>query len=89
MSEKHDAKQIEVYTAEGCPHCVELKKLLDKKGIAYEEVDIFNTPDKAKELLDTMKTFALPLTCVTKGKKKRCVAGIDEEQIDKLLGIKR
>jgi len=32
--------QVTVYTALVCPFCVRAKRLLDHKGVAYEEVDV-------------------------------------------------
>jgi glutaredoxin 3 len=35
---------IVVYTKSGCPNCVTAKRLLDSKGIGYQEFDV-GTPD--------------------------------------------
>ena len=42
--------QAIVYTTPVCPYCVRAKKLLEKRGISYEEIDISQDP----ELRDTM-----------------------------------
>ena len=34
------APKITVYTKEQCPYCVRAKRLLDRKGFAYEEIDV-------------------------------------------------
>ena len=31
---------IELYTTRVCPYCVRAKRLLDKKGAAYQEIDV-------------------------------------------------
>lgn len=31
--------EIEIYTQPWCPYCVRAKALLDKKGVAYREID--------------------------------------------------
>jgi len=36
---------IVVYTKSGCPNCVTAKRLLDSKGIGYNEVDVEIWPD--------------------------------------------
>jgi glutaredoxin 3 len=34
------APKVTVYTKRVCPYCVRAKRLLDQKGIAYEEIDV-------------------------------------------------
>jgi glutaredoxin 3 len=34
------APKITVYTKEQCPYCVRAKRLLERKGFAYEEIDV-------------------------------------------------
>lgn len=39
------APKITVYTKESCPFCVRAKKLLDRKGVAYEEIRVEGKDD--------------------------------------------
>lgn len=32
--------EIEIYTTPICPYCIRAKALLDKKGVAYREIDV-------------------------------------------------
>ena len=32
--------RIVIYTTPICPYCVQAKRLLSKKGVAYEEIDV-------------------------------------------------
>jgi glutaredoxin 3 len=34
-------KPVRLYTTPICPYCVRAKSLLTKKGVAFEEIDIF------------------------------------------------
>lgn len=36
---------IRVYSKKNCPYCVRAKALLDRKGIAYEEIDVEGKDD--------------------------------------------
>lgn len=36
---------VTVYTTEFCPFCVRAKRLLDSRGVAYEEVDVTHDVD--------------------------------------------
>ena len=37
--------KIVIYTTQVCPYCVQAKRLLQKKGVAYEEVDVSRDPE--------------------------------------------
>ncbi|WP_253299965.1 glutaredoxin domain-containing protein [Wolbachia endosymbiont of Chironomus riparius] len=37
-------KNIIIYVKQGCPYCIRAKKLLDDKGIQYEEIDVIKDP---------------------------------------------
>jgi glutaredoxin 3 len=32
--------RVEVYTTRSCPYCVRVKRLLETRGIAYDEIDV-------------------------------------------------
>jgi len=36
---------VEIYTTRVCPYCVRAKRLFDKKGVAYTEIDVSNDVD--------------------------------------------
>jgi glutaredoxin 3 len=43
---------IRIYTTPICPHCARAKALLTKKGVEFEEVDVFMDEDAMKEMLE-------------------------------------
>ena len=43
--------RVEIYTKFLCPYCARAKKLLDSKGVAYEEIDISMGGEKRNEML--------------------------------------
>ena len=44
-------KNIEIYTTPWCPFCIAAKKLLDKKGVPYNEIDVMMKPGARKEMM--------------------------------------
>jgi glutaredoxin 3 len=44
--------KIEIYTKLWCPYCTRAKRLLDEKGVAFEEYDISMGGPKRAEMLD-------------------------------------
>ncbi|WP_281687057.1 glutaredoxin 3 [Pseudomonas citronellolis] len=39
-----------IYTTAWCPYCIRAKVLLDKKGVAYEEIGVDGKPDLRAEM---------------------------------------
>jgi glutaredoxin 3 len=37
--------RVEVYTTASCPYCVRAKRLLEARGIPYEEIDVGSDPE--------------------------------------------
>ena len=52
-------KSVTVYTTDMCSRCVSAKALLDRRGIAYEEVNLARDADSREQLseLTGMVTF--------------------------------
>lgn len=38
-------KSVEIYTTPSCPYCHAAKRLLDRKGVHYAEIDVSRDPD--------------------------------------------
>ena len=43
---------IRIYTTPICPYCARAKALLEKKGAAYEEVDVYMDAAARKEMME-------------------------------------
>jgi glutaredoxin 3 len=52
-------KPVTVYTTDFCPYCRSAKALLDRRGVAYQEINLARDPDSRRELaeLTGMVTF--------------------------------
>lgn len=44
------AAKVEIYTTPFCPYCSRAKKLLEQKGVAFEEIDVMMQAGKRKEM---------------------------------------
>ena len=44
--------RVEIYTSMLCGYCAAAKRLLDKKGVAYEEIDIMLRPARRREMTE-------------------------------------
>ncbi|HEU5340781.1 glutaredoxin family protein [Edaphobacter sp.] len=52
--------ELTVYSAAWCRDCREAKRFLSKHNIAFNEIDIENTPGAADELLANVGKRAIP-----------------------------
>jgi glutaredoxin 3 len=43
---------VTIYTSQNCPYCVKAKKLLEKKGVEYEELRVDLNPDLITEAIE-------------------------------------
>lgn len=44
--------KVVMYTTAICPFCVRAKALLKKKGVAFEEIDLNEQPERRAEMMD-------------------------------------
>lgn len=42
-------KKVVIYTTMGCPYCARAKKLLDDKGVEYQDLRVDENPELADE----------------------------------------
>jgi len=42
--------KVRIYTTPFCPYCTRAKSLLAKKGIEFEEIDVYMDPDARVEM---------------------------------------
>jgi glutaredoxin 3 len=43
--------KVEIYTQPFCGYCYRAKKLLDDKGVTYDEVDVMVQPSRRREMV--------------------------------------
>lgn len=51
---------VKIYSTKFCPYCVVAKRLLEKEGIPYEEIDISDTPEVRDELVKKTGEYTVP-----------------------------
>ena len=52
--------KVEVYSSAHCPFCVMAKRLLDRKGVAYEEIRVDLDPVKRQEMMKKSRQRTVP-----------------------------
>jgi glutaredoxin 3 len=67
--------QIVVYTKSGCPNCVTAKRLLDSKGIGYDEKSMDN-PDEWQRFMAAYSNFRQMPQIFIEGQRVGGLAGL-------------
>ena len=52
--------KIEIYTTMWCGYCARAKSLLEKKGAAYQEIDVMEDAAKRAEMLERARRTTVP-----------------------------
>jgi glutaredoxin 3 len=79
---------IIIYTTRICPYCIMAKRLLDKKGARYQEINVDADPGLREEMMIKTKRRTVPQIFIG----NRHIGGFDElyaldqqNQLDPLL----
>ena len=83
--------KIEIYTQAFCGYCYRAKKLLDDKGVAYDEIDIMEQPARRSEMVERAEgrtsTPQIFIDGVGIGGSDEIAALNRAGELDKLLGL--
>lgn len=82
--------KVTIYTSFWCPDCREAKRFLQQHSIAFEEVDIENTPGAADEVVQRTGKRAIPQFVIDGEwvQPYRPGEGFLYEEMAELLGVK-
>jgi glutaredoxin 3 len=67
-------KNVIVYTTEHCSRCTGAKALLDRRGVAYEEINLAGDPDARQTLAEKTGRATFPQIIVG----EETIGGFDE-----------
>ena len=79
----NNMKKITVYSTSFCPYCVTLKEFLKKKGVEFEDVNLSEDKEAAREMIDKSGQTGVPVTDID----GQIVVGFDREKITQLLEL--
>ena len=84
------AKKVTVFSTTHCGSCKALKKWLDDKSIAYDSVNLEDSPERMAEVIEKSGSMQVPVTFVTEGDDQdtlQVINGPNYGDISKALGL--
>lgn len=82
--------EIEIYTSPFCGFCHAAKKLLEKKGVAYTEIDIMMNSGKRQEMTERSGKSSVPQIFVDGEHLGDCMEIMEmdaDDELDARLGL--
>lgn len=80
--------QVEIYTTDFCPYCTAAKRLLDKRGVEYTEIDMARDHEGRVRLVERTGLMTFPQIVIngeTLGGYDQLKAAADRGELDELL----
>ena len=81
MTAKGD-KKVVIYSTPKCPICKRAKAYLDKKGVAYEDIDVSASEEAAHQMIHRSGQMGTPVIFIG----EEMILGFNQKKMDKLLG---
>lgn len=75
--------EVKVYSTSTCPHCVRAKEFLADNRIEFENIDVGEDQEKAKEMVDVSGQMGVPVIVID----GEVIVGFDKAALKKKLGI--
>ena len=75
---------VKVYTTNVCPYCIVAKDFLKQHNIEYEEINVQENHEAAKEMIEKSGQMGVPVLDID----GKIIIGFNKEEIEKALNIK-
>ncbi|MBD3296418.1 MAG: NrdH-redoxin [Candidatus Omnitrophica bacterium] len=76
-------KNVMVYSTPTCPYCKKAKQYLKENDIEFEDIDVSEDQEKAREMSEKSGQMGVPVVEVD----GEFVVGFDKGKLDSLLGL--
>jgi glutaredoxin 3 len=83
--------KVQLYTTAICPYCIRAKRLLERKGVTYEEIRIDGDPEQMRVMTERSRRHTVPQIFIG----DHHVGGFDDMarldargELDGLLGLR-
>ncbi|TSC55698.1 MAG: glutaredoxin-like protein [Parcubacteria group bacterium Gr01-1014_18] len=81
-------KKVMIYSTPTCGFCSMAKEFFKENKVEYEDVDVSQDQDKAREMIAKSGQMGVPVIAVSSlGGKEEVVIGFDKERLAGILGL--
>lgn len=73
--------KVKIYSTPTCSHCIAAKAFFKEKGVKFENIDISDDPEAAKEAVEKSGQMGVPVIEID----GEIVVGFDQDKVEELL----
>ena len=81
------SKPVTIYSTQTCGYCKSAKEFLAANNVSYEEVDVGNDQEKAREMIEKSGQMGVPVIIVGEGADEEIIIGFDKDRLSSAVGI--
>jgi glutaredoxin-like YruB-family protein len=75
--------KVKIYSTPFCPHCAMVKEFLKQHGVEFEDVNVQENQEAAKEMIQKSGQSGVPVIEVN----GKIIVGFDKEKLIEVLGL--
>jgi glutaredoxin 3 len=75
--------KVKVYSTETCPWCHKLKDFLNENKVKFEDIDVSENQEAAKEMMEKSGQMGVPQIEID----GKIIVGFDQDAIKQALGL--
>lgn len=80
--------KVRVFSTPVCPWCHRIKEWLKEKKIEFEDINVAENQEAAKEMVEKSGQMGVPVTeVIGNNGKSEIIVGFDEEKLKKALKL--
>ncbi len=74
---------IKIYSTPTCPYCDMAKNYLKEKNIEFEDINVAENSEKAREMMEKTRQMGVPVIAID----GEMIVGFNKNKIDELLNL--
>lgn len=78
---------VKIYTTPTCPYCKKAKEFFSDHDVDYEEVDVTEDREEAKQMIQKSGQRGVPVIVVSDEDEEDVIVGFNQDKLSDALGI--
>lgn len=81
------SKPVTIYSTQTCGYCKSAKEFMAENNISYDEIDVGNDQEKAREMIEKSGQMGVPVIIVGEAADEEIIIGFDKDRLSAAVGL--